>query len=77
MRDALPNYFLLDTQPEARLTPEVVTEAFVHIVEHVGQGGIPEHSTGVLVLSARAEAVHHQEAFRLQQLVQFFLSHAQ
>ena len=27
MRDALPNYFLLDTQPEARLTPEVVTEA--------------------------------------------------
>mgnify|MGYP004409585019 FL=1 len=27
MRDALPNYFLLDTQPEARLTPEVITEA--------------------------------------------------
>lgn len=27
MRDTLPNYFLLDTQPEARLTPDIITEA--------------------------------------------------
>ena len=27
MMDDLPNYFLLDTQPEAQLTPGIITEA--------------------------------------------------